>query len=56
MKNDFDNRRSINQPTFSEIIFGWLCRCRQYKKFVKIYKRGISKVDEELDIIKILKQ
>ena len=46
LKNDFDNRKEITQPTLSEIIFGWLFRCRRYKKFVKIYKRGIKKVDQ----------
>ena len=55
MLQDFETRTKINRPTISEIIGGWLCRCRRYRRFRKFYTNGQRRVDQDLDMIRVLK-
>ena len=56
LKTDFENRKEIARPTYKEILFGWLCKFKKYKEFVKRYKHGLKKVNQDLDITHILKK
>lgn len=45
IKTDFDNRKEITKLSLQEIMLGLFCRSQQYRRLLKIYRRGIEKVN-----------
>jgi predicted restriction endonuclease len=54
--SDFNSRKKIQLPSLTQIVRGYFCKEKWFKRFLRLKARGQKKLSNDLDMLRVLKQ